>query len=97
MFRKSEVVTSLGSAAFLKKSGKKAGKKSRKKVGKKNGKKVDKKGGKKVETEKLSAKFEWHLLGSVVRFSISDPVMLLKGIKKNLVLSNELIKVELPP
>ena len=46
MFRKSEVVTTLGSATFLKKSGKK----SRKKL----------KGEK-----KLSAKFEWHLLGSV--------------------------------
>ena len=41
MFRKSEVVTTLGSAAFLKKSGKKS------------------------RQKKLSAKFEWHLLGSV--------------------------------
>ena len=42
MFRKSEVVTTLGSAAFLKKSGKK----SRKKL----------KGEKKVETEKIKRK-----------------------------------------
>ena len=54
MFRKSEVVTSLGSAAFFKKSGKKSGKKSRKKSGKKSGKKL--KGEKKVETEKIERK-----------------------------------------
>ena len=50
MFRKSEVVTSLGSAAFLKKSGKKSRKKSRKKSEKKP------KGEKKVETEKIERK-----------------------------------------
>ena len=49
MFRKSEVVTSLGSAAFLKKWGKKSTKKVGKKVEKKVGKKVEKKVGKKVE------------------------------------------------
>ena len=46
MFRKSEVVTTLGSAAFLKKSRKKSGKRSTKKSGKKL------KGEKRVETEK---------------------------------------------
>ena len=46
MFRKSEVITSLGSAAFLKKSGKKSRKKSGKKL----------KGEKKVETEKIERK-----------------------------------------
>ena len=63
MFRKSEVVTSLESAAFHKKSGKesgksrekvekKVGKKSRKKSGKKSGKKSRKKSGKKLEGAK---------------------------------------------
>ena len=59
MFRKSEVVTSLGSAAFLKNSGKMSGKKSRKKSGKKL------KGEKKVDTEKIERKI-WMALGSVL-------------------------------
>ena len=67
------------SADFTPKSGGKVGKKVEKKVGKKVGKKVEKKVGKKVEKKvekkvgkklkgekKLSTKFEWHLLGSVI-------------------------------
>ena len=79
MFRKAEEVSSLGSAALHKKSGKKSGKKSRKKSRKKSGKSREKsreKVGKKVEKKdrthsKLQERFKtesvilWHLMGSV--------------------------------